>query len=178
LVDDLLDYARIEGGTFRLMVEEADLLAKVKEVAESLSPQLQSASLELELNLPEGAVALEMDPQRIEQVLHNLLSNAIKFSKPKSRICLRVRPEKEQVVVEVQDTGEGISEEDIPKLFQMFSQLEGGAQIRQGTGLGLGISKAIVEAHHGKIGVTSEVGKGSTFWFTLPFVQIESPLEV
>jgi signal transduction histidine kinase len=168
LANDLLDYARMEAGTFRLAREEGDLAAKVREVAESFRPQAAYRQLTLKLSLPDEPVTLSFDPVRIEQVLNNLISNAIKFASQGGVVEVRLRRQADQAVCEVEDSGEGIAEGDIPKLFKRFSQLAGG-QKRGGTGLGLSISKAIVEAHGGQIGVRSQVGQGSTFWFSLPW---------
>jgi signal transduction histidine kinase len=116
-------------------------------------------------NLPEVTV----DPQRVRQILVNLLGNAIKFTEPGGTVALSARMDGDAVRLEVADTGVGISPENQKKLFSPFTQLDMSATRRAGgTGLGLSISKALVEAHGGHIGVTSAVGKGSTFWFTLP----------
>lgn|GEM_PF-2077577 len=167
LVDDLLDLARMEAGTFRLTLEEADLGAKIREILDSLLPQAQEAGIRLESPLPPEPLLVEMDPQRIGQVLTNLVGNAIKFTPPKGLILVTVRIEPHQLVCEVADTGPGIPADQMSRLFQRFSQLEGGIR-KGGLGLGLSISKSLVEAHGGQIGVRSELGKGSTFWFTLP----------
>jgi two-component system phosphate regulon sensor histidine kinase PhoR len=116
-----------------------------------------------------------MDAQRIGQVLINLIGNALKFTPPGGRIVVSARhegdPAKGEPRVlrcEVADTGIGIAAADIPKLFQRFSQLESGVKQGKGAGLGLSISKALIEAHGGQIGVESALNRGSTFWFTLP----------
>ena len=165
LVDDLLDFARIDAGTFTLRIAEADFCARAREVAASVQPQMEGAHLTLAVAC-EGPLLLAMDPQRIGQVLINLLSNALKFTPEGGRITVRARPEAGGVRCEVTDTGVGIAADDLPKLFQRFSQLPGSQA--GGTGLGLSICKALVEAHGGTIGVESEPGRGSTFWFTLP----------
>jgi signal transduction histidine kinase len=167
LVNDLLDYARMDAGTFRLELQQADLAEKVKEAADSFRPQAAYRQLALKVSVPDEPVVITMDPVRIEQVLNNFLSNAIKFSNQGGMVEVRLRQAGENWRCEVEDTGEGIAPEDIAKLFQRFSQLPGGRH-RGGTGLGLSISKGIVEAHGGRIGVDSKPGKGSTFWFTLP----------
>jgi signal transduction histidine kinase len=167
LANDLLDYARMDAGTFRLALEEADLGEKIQAVVASFRPQAAYRRLDLRVSLPDRPLALRMDPVRIEQVLNNLLSNAIKFAREGGWVEVRLRLAGDRVVCEVEDAGEGIAPEDVPKLFQRFSQLEGGKR-RGGTGLGLSISKGIVEAHGGQIGVSSNPGKGSTFWFSLP----------
>jgi PAS domain S-box-containing protein len=168
LLDDLLDYARLEAGTFRLNCEEGDLPQRVRAIAHSLRPLAEAARIRMETNLPEASRPVRMDPTRIEQVLANLIGNAIKFTPAGGRIEVTVRTLDDALLCEVSDTGPGIAAEDLPKLFRRFSQLPSGAAKVGGTGLGLSICKAIVEAHGGRIGVRSQVGVGSTFWFTLP----------
>jgi PAS domain S-box-containing protein len=177
LVDDLLDFARIEAGTFTLRVMDASLTDKVRETAGSLGPQTHAAGLTLALDLPESPIEVPMDAQRIGQVLLNLIYNALKFTAPGGTITVRARLDGEVVRCEVSDTGIGIAPEDQPRLFRRFSQLESGIRSGGGTGLGLSISKAIVEAHGGHIGVESQPGAGSTFWFTLPREPREVPEE-
>lgn len=168
MVSDLLDIARLDAGTFRLHCEETNLTGKIAEMVESFKPQADEHDLELQASLPEEPVLMVLDPQRIERVLANLIGNAIKFTPDGGRLMVRAKVEPDAVLCEVSDTGIGIAPEDLPKLFQRFSQLEAGARKKSGTGLGLSISKAQVEAHGGRIGVRSELGKGSTFWFRLP----------
>jgi PAS domain S-box-containing protein len=168
LVDDLLDFARIDAGTFQVRLEDGELGAKIHEIVESLRPQAEDARLTLAVALPAAPLAARMDAHRIGQVLINLLNNAIKFTPAGGTIRVSARHADGRLRCEVSDTGIGIPSTEIPKLFRRFSQLEGGLQQGRGTGLGLNISKTIVEAHGGEIGVESEPGKGSTFWFTLP----------
>ncbi len=168
LVDDLLDFARIEAGTFQLRLDRADLRAKIRETVDSLRPQAEEARLAIAVSLPSSPLWVCMDGQRIEQVLINLLNNAIKFTPGGGHIRVQVTSETGWARCEVQDTGIGIAPEEISKLFQRFSQLKSGVKMGVGTGLGLSISKSIVEAHGGQVGVRSEPEKGSTFWFTLP----------
>lgn len=168
LVDDLLDFARIEAGTFRLNPEVGDFGLKIREIVASVAPQAKESNITIEVGLRDTPLMIRMDPQRIERLLANLLCNAIKFTPSGGRIWLRVRREADHVRCEVEDNGLGIAAEDIPKLFQRFSQLEPGGRRKGGSGLGLSIAKTIVEAHGGTIGVSSVPGKGSTFWFTLP----------
>lgn len=168
MVDDLLDYARLGAGTFRLKIEPGDFSEKIREVAESLRPQQEDLGLRMEVEVPETPLVVPMDPQRIERVLVNLIGNAFKYTPSGGRVRVRARLGTEGLVCEVEDTGVGIEPVDIPKLFEPFSQLESGIR-KGGTGLGLNICKAIVEAHGGSIGVRSNgAGKGSLFWFTLP----------
>ncbi|HEY9723422.1 MAG TPA: CHASE domain-containing protein, partial [Oscillatoriaceae cyanobacterium] len=168
LVDDLLDFARMDAGTFQLKREPANFAALVREVAASFAPMLKESHLDLALRFeaPE-ALEVRMDAARIERVLFNLSHNAIKFTPAGGTIVVRTSREDGVLRCEVVDSGIGIAPEQTAKLFQRFSQLEPGSH-KGGTGLGLSIAKAIIEAHEGKIGVTSAPGKGSTFWFTLP----------
>jgi signal transduction histidine kinase len=168
LLNDLLDFARLEAGTFRLRCEATDACAKVKEVVDSLRPLADAATLDLRVLCPDGPLMLTMDAQRMGQVVINFVSNALKFTASGGRIEVRLGLDGDCLRCEVEDTGEGILEDDLPKLFKRFSQLKGGIAQGKGTGLGLAISKALVEAHGGRIGVESTYGQGSTFWFTLP----------
>jgi PAS domain S-box-containing protein len=169
LVDDLLDFARLEAGTFSLSLREADLAQKVRETIESLRPQAQVKGVVLEADSPDGATMVRMDPGRIGQVLLNLVGNAIKFTPEGGRVTVRILAAPRRVRVEVADTGIGIAPEHLERLFEKFYQVNGGITREQGgTGLGLSIAKALVEAHGGTIDVESTPGVGSTFWFTLP----------
>lgn len=171
LVNDLLDYARIEAGTFKLSLEDANLALKIGDMVESFRPQAEASHIQLQVEVPTPLLEVRMDPNRIEQVLGNLIGNALKFTPAGGAVWIRAFRDGESLRCEVQDTGEGIAPEDFPRLFQRFGQTEKGSQKRGGTGLGLSISKSIVEAHGGRIGVASEPGRGSLFWFTLPAPQ-------
>jgi hypothetical protein len=169
LIDDLLDVSAIESGQVHLEFEKVDLAGYLEECYEANSLLAEAKNIELVTDLPEELPRISLDPSRIGQVLGNLISNAVKFSHPKSTITLRVRVKEEEVWFSVEDQGLGIPSEEIPKVFQPF----GRASVRptageHSTGLGLAIAKRMVEAHGGQIQVTSEVGKGSTFTFSLP----------
>jgi PAS domain S-box-containing protein len=174
LLNDLLDFARMEAGTFTLKVAPANLRDRVIEVISSLRPQADEMQLVLAAQLPEGPLELEMDAQRIGQVMTNLITNALKFSPKGATITVSAARHGEMIRCEVQDAGPGISAEDMPRLFQRFSQLEAGVRMGKGAGLGLSISKALVEAHGGSIGVSSTPGLGSTFWFELPVTHTQA----
>ncbi len=168
LVNDLLDFAKIQSGKLDLMPAREDFVPLAEEVRATLTPLADQKGLSLSTDLPES-LELTMDGSRIVQVLTNLVGNAIKFTLPGGTIVLKARRDDDDLLVEVVDTGIGIAPEDLPKLFTRFRQLDM-SSTRQvgGTGLGLSISKAIVEGHGGRIGVRSEKGRGSTFWFRLP----------
>ncbi|MGQ9677134.1 MAG: ATP-binding protein [Chloroflexota bacterium] len=167
LVEDLLDASRAEVGRLALKVTRVDLEGLIrKTVADtaSLAPQHR-----FELKLPDTIPPVAADPGRVEQVLRNILGNAVKFSDPGTKVTIGVKVEKDQVIVSVSDQGPGIAREDIPLLFLPFHRVHrvGGREVK-GVGLGLFISRSIVEALGGEIWVRSQLGKGSTFSFSLP----------
>jgi two-component system sensor histidine kinase/response regulator len=168
LINDILDLSKIEAGRIELRREPSSLPAIAKAVLEIVSPIAAKKRIRLADRVPEDLPALEVDPVRVKQVLYNLLSNAIKFTPEEGRVALEARAEGDRVAVSVTDTGVGIGPEDLPRLFQAFEQLDAGKGQREGTGLGLVLTKRLVELHGGEIRVESEPGKGSRFSFTLP----------
>lgn len=167
LVNDLLDFARMDAGTFKLIKDQGDLRETIQSTVALLQPVMEQAGLEARVSLPEGPLPACVDRQRIGQVLTNLVTNAIKFSPPDQAVEVRAWQAEGVVRCEIRDYGPGIPPDETHRLFQRFSQLAAGAA-RGGLGLGLSISKALIEAHGGHIGVHSQVGQGATFWFTLP----------
>jgi len=173
--NDLLDLNRMMAGRFTVELLPVDYRALLHELVESERPgarqKHQAIALEIADGVPERVV---MDPLRVAQVLRHLVSNAVKFTPDRGSIAVTgfVAPDPEgrpALVTQVSDTGYGIDPEEVPHLFAAFRQLDMSATREAGgMGLGLPISKRIVEAHGGQIGVLSEKGKGSTFWFTLP----------
>ncbi|MBM3276109.1 MAG: ATP-binding protein, partial [Candidatus Sericytochromatia bacterium] len=131
---------------------------------------LAQNKLAVELELSSEPLEAELDEARISQVLANILGNAVKFSPPGATIRVHARKSDGYLLCEITDTGPGIADASLSKLFKPFSRLEASSHVG-GTGLGLSICHAIVKAHHGEIGVRSEVGRGSTFWFSLPRVR-------
>ncbi len=166
LINDILDLSKIESGRLNYNVSEVELRDICQEayVVQSLKMTSDVALLYNSVAMP--SVRLWIDPHRVEQVLLNLLSNAIKFTS-KGFISLFYEVEDMFVRVSVMDTGIGLSEEKLEYVFERFVKLD---DFYQGAGLGLPICKMIVEQLGGEIGVRSELGKGSTFWFTLPLV--------
>ena len=166
LINDILDLSKIESGRLNYNVSEVELRDICQEayVVQSLKMTSDVALLYNSVAMP--SVRLWIDPHRVEQVLLNLLSNAIKFTS-KGFISLFYEVEDMFVRVSVMDTGIGISEEKLESVFERFVKLD---DFYQGAGLGLQICKMIVEQLGGETGVRSELGKGSTFWFTLPLV--------
>ncbi len=169
LIQDLLDVKRIEGGGMaveRRPVPAASLLA---EAAEMLRPLASASAIDLAVAGCENLPNVSADPLRIQQVLSNLIGNAIKFTPQGGRITLRADAGSGRVRLAVADTGPGIPAEQLPHIFGQFWQ--GSRTDRRGIGLGLAIAKGIVEAHDGRIWVESNVGQGSTFYFSLPVAE-------
>ena len=171
LVGDLLLVAETGSGELALDVREADLDALAADSVESARPIADAKEIELTLSL--GATRrIQGDSFRLEQMMDNLLSNAIKFTPVGGRIVVRTAFEDGQVVFEVTDSGPGISAADQAQLFERFFRTRSAVdQAIRGTGLGLTITKEIVDAHHGSITVESAVGKYSTFRVRLPETQ-------
>ena len=166
LIQDLLDVARIEAGRFAVDRQSLQPGVLVNELCESSRALAQDRSLELHCTAADDLPPILADRDRLMQVLSNLVGNALKFTQPGGRVELRAVSAGEFVRFEVQDTGVGIAAEDLPRLFDAYWQARKTAHM--GAGLGLSIAKGIVEAHGGRIGVQSESGAGSTFWFTIP----------
>jgi signal transduction histidine kinase len=169
LVNDLLFVARLQSGRLDLEYEQVDVASLVAESADAAKPQAAGAKVELRLRLTGEETAVHGDRRRLAQVVDNLLSNAIKFSPESGTVDLTVARGNGKVLIEVEDHGIGISESDRERLFERFFRTQG-ALDRQipGTGLGLYITKSIVEAHGGTVAARSAVGEGSSFVVELP----------
>lgn len=166
LADDLLDITRIEAGHLAVRPVRHGAEQLVAEALQALAPGLESTRVELRTALVEPLPAVRADRQRILQVLMNLVGNAIRFVPEGGTITVGAAPAEQQVRFWVSDTGPGIREEDLPHVFDRYWQ--GRECEHGGAGLGLAISRGIVEAHGGRIWVTSEPGEGATFHFTIP----------
>jgi two-component system, OmpR family, sensor histidine kinase MtrB len=166
MIGDLLDASRIEAGQLELRLEEQDARALVLEVYNLF--HAASPKHELELTLPRSPVMVRCDPYRIEQVLNNVVSNAIKYSPTGGRIEIALETDVTGAIFKITDEGVGIRAEDLPFVFEPFRRFRGTAGSIPGIGLGLSIAKRIVEAHHGRIDLKSQPGKGTTFRIHLP----------
>ncbi len=172
LIDAILDLSRLEAGKSKIRREEFDAVELVHETAAILKPSSEKKGMEI-LAMPEsGEMPIEADRDLIKQALLNLAGNAVKFTSDSGTVTICVEDEGGLLRFSVRDTGIGIPETELAKIFERFYQVDSSAT-RQfgGSGLGLAISKAIVEWHSGKIEVNSEVGKGSDFSFTLPRIR-------
>jgi PAS domain S-box-containing protein len=170
LINGVLDLAKIESGKMALRPEVVDLENIVTEVSDILRGLASTKRIRIETQVDHSMVAALLDPSKLKQVLYNYLSNALKFTPEEGLVTIRVTPEdRDRFRIEVEDTGIGIRREDTHRLFVEFQQLDAGmAKKYAGTGLGLALTKRIVEAQGGSVGVRSEPGKGSTFWVVLP----------
>jgi GAF domain-containing protein len=168
LINDVLDLSKIEAGQLVLSLQDYSIQDLVHGVYAAIEPLATTKSLVLTLDVPKGLPQARGDDRRLSQVLLNLVGNALKFTDT-GEIRIGARATDGSVTISVRDTGPGIAPADRAKIFEEFQQAENAATRKKGgTGLGLAISKRIVEMHGGRIWVESEVGKGSTFSFTLP----------
>jgi signal transduction histidine kinase len=166
IVDDILDLSRIQAGRVELQLQPVDARAVLVQAAAAARPQAQLAGVELLVQTPDEPLPLVADAERVQLVLTNLLGNALRHTPGGGRIAARVSALGRGARFEVQDSGEGIPQQYRERIFERFFQVPGAR--RGGVGLGLYLSREIVRSHGGDMGVESEPGRGSTFWFTLP----------
>jgi CheY-like chemotaxis protein len=172
LVDDLLDVSRITTGKLKLRKERVELATVVQSAVITSRPLIEEQGHKLTISLPTGSIVLDADPTRLAQVFSNLLNNAAKYSEPGGHITLSAELQGDEVVVRVTDRGIGIPADHLPRIFQLFAQVETASDKSQG-GLGIGLSlvKGLVEMHGGKIDAHSEgPGHGSEFVARLPVI--------
>jgi len=177
ILNSLLDLSRIESGKIDMKIEELDPRALIEFILSSLKPQADGKSAQLKIEIGKKLPSVYGDREKVEQILTNLVGNAIKFTPEGGEISVSAQPSPRggnKLAISVRDSGIGISEDQQEKIFEKFHQVEGSLHRSvSGTGLGLAITKGLVEAHHGEIWVESEIGKGSTFTFTLPISEGE-----
>jgi len=175
IVHDFLDAARIEAG--RLEIEFQPVMLPRLAQAEADSVSRHTPVHRFVLDFPSDFPVLDADPVRIGQVIRNLLDNAVKYSPQGGLIVMRGTVKEDEVVVSVSDQGMGIAPEDLNKLFERFFRVKAGAGYHiAGSGLGLPISQSIVEAHGGRIWAESQMGQGTTLYFTLPRTGLSASL--
>jgi signal transduction histidine kinase len=171
LINSILDFSRIEAGKLDVHPEDLDLHDLVNECIDSSVPLVRGKPLKIEKDVPLELPRLRADRTKVKQILLNLLSNAIKFTAT-GRVVVRVQPEPDAIHVSVADTGIGIKEHDLARLFEPFHRLNSPlSREAGGTGLGLAISKKFVELHGGRMWAESRENQGSTFHFALPLVR-------
>ena len=172
LVDDLQELSLAEAGQLRLVRQPVAPADVVNRATEAAGAQAAAKGVTLQTDLPQDLPLVNIDPQRIGQVLGNLLSNALTHTPPGGEIVVVARPGESEVEISVSDTGEGIPPERLPYIFERFYRADRSrSRATGGTGLGLSIAKQLVVAHGGRIEVESEVGRGTQFTFTLPVAE-------
>jgi signal transduction histidine kinase len=171
LINDILDLQRLEGGKLFLNLALNDINDAVSEVYNTMATVAKGKALTVELKLDRNLPRVVFDKDKIIQVLVNIVNNALRFTN-KGGIMITTEKDINTIMVSVRDTGPGIRQEDIPRLFKWFEQLESGTERRTGgTGLGLAICKEIVEMHGGKIWAKSVFGEGTAIFFNLPIIE-------
>jgi PAS domain S-box-containing protein len=175
LINDMLDLVKIQAGRVDLALERFSIRDAISEVCTGVHPLTVSKTIELTVTIDAGIGFVTLDEQRFKQILYNLLSNALKFTDERGHVGIDVTPAGEDHFhLVVSDDGIGIRAEDIGRLFTEFEQLETGTARRfGGTGLGLALTRKLVELHGGEIDVESEIGKGSRFGVVLPLAMAE-----
>lgn len=167
-IDELLDLAKGEIGMLQLNPEPVDPMQLLQMIVNNMTPVALRNGQSLSLELPSSLSAVWADEERLRQVVLNLLNNAFKFTPAGGEIILRAKEDGTNLIIEVQDTGRGISEEEQQRLFEPYYRLESDRERLSGLGLGLALSKKLVELHGGQIWMKSGKGKGSTFGFSVP----------
>ena len=176
LIDEVLDLSRVESGEMRLEPTSVDAVAMTRECIDLLARLMEARHLRCTVKNPPRPVLLWCDRQRLRQMLLNLLSNAIKYNRERGKITVSFEPAAGgRLRLNVTDTGPGIPPEGIAQLFVPFERLQHESGEVEGTGLGLVVSRRIAEAMDGTVDVTSEVGRGSTFWIELPLAAASAP---
>lgn len=171
LSQNLLFLARGQASRVTLSFADADLGKFISEVTRNLLPAVADKGLELLVDLPEESPRTFIDADRMQQVIHNLLENAIRYTNPGGQIHVRLSSTPSEARIDISDTGIGIPEEHLPFVFERFFRTDRARRAHPGgSGLGLSIVRWIVEAHKGKVEVSSRVGEGTTFTITLPLV--------
>ncbi|NLG51513.1 MAG: hypothetical protein GX552_15525, partial [Chloroflexi bacterium] len=167
LVNDVLDLSRVDASRLPILREFQDLRAIIADAVDTVAPLFKQRGLSYTVNWPDALPQLFIDRTRIRQVMLNLLNNAARFT-DKGGIQIQVERRQNEILVQVQDTGVGIPEDQLEHIFEEFRQVDGGPRSRGGAGLGLAISQRFVQLHGGQMWVESKMGQGSSFFFTLP----------
>jgi signal transduction histidine kinase len=168
LINDVLDLSKVEAGQFELEKHLFSLREALERGVVVVRERASDDGVSVALDADPDADVVEGDERRIQQVIFNLLSNAVKFTPAGGAVDVTSARVNGEVRVSVTDTGPGVALEDQERIFEQFQQAESGLELREGTGLGLALSKRLVELHGGRLWLESELGKGSTFVFTLP----------
>lgn len=175
LVNDILDLTKIHSGLLEFFIEEIDPCDVIEKQINIFSDMALQNSVKILFRRPEAPMICFADPVRLDQVISNLLSNAIKFNRHDGNVKIDILHKIENVEISVEDAGIGIAQNKFASIFNEFETLEDISKHHKGTGLGLPIVKLLIEAQGGTITLTSEIGKGTTFFVTLPVTKCLSP---
>jgi signal transduction histidine kinase len=167
MINDILNLAKLEAGKMELDRQELDVSEMLEKTKDTFVAQAENSDIDLLTDLPEEPVIIDADGKLIKRVVINLLGNALKYTPRNGAITLKAVSKPKEIEVSILDTGEGMPQEMCEKIFDRFQQIKG--QSKGGTGIGLNVSKEIIEAHGGWIWAESEIGKGSVFKFVIPF---------
>jgi signal transduction histidine kinase len=172
LVDDLQELSLAEAGELKLVCQAEDITELTKQAVDAVQAEAETKGVSVSIDLPNSLPPVNVDSQRISQVLRNLVENAVAHTDEGGGVTVAATQQGDWVEVSVSDTGEGIPDEDLPNIFERFYRADKSrARATGGSGLGLTIAKRLVEAHGGKIEAQSELGKGSRFSFTVPIAE-------
>ena len=174
LIEDLLDASRLQAGGLQLHMGEVQLATLASRLVDRFSKQEPQHAFRIDF--PPGFPPVTGDEERLTQVISNLLSNAVKYSSPGTAISIRGSVDPAQVIVTVSDQGPGISQEDLPHVFDRFYRAVDAARRTKGAGLGLFLARAVVEAHNGRIWADSQAGEGTSISFGIPRADVPHPL--
>jgi signal transduction histidine kinase len=172
LINDVLDLAKIEAGSMELELSEVAIPAVLRSAVSIHSERASRGGIELSVTTEPKEITITADERRLRQVVFNLVSNAVKFTPAGGRVDISAHADDGHVEIAVADTGPGIPAGDLEKIFEQFEQSGDGKKV-EGTGLGLPLSRKLLELHGGRLWVESELGRGSTFRFTLPVTRTE-----
>ena len=178
LINDILDFAKIQSGRMDYYIEQLDVTKVLDHATESLSQLAEKSNIELKYTKPENDTLCFYDQHRLQQVVTNLLSNGIKYNNEGGQVEVYVETIDKTVRVHIKDNGNGISDENQALIFNEFETLGKMSSHQKGTGLGLPISKRMIEAMGGTIGLNSEEGKGSDFWIDIPMEKVLDDPEI
>jgi two-component system, cell cycle sensor histidine kinase PleC len=169
LINDILDMSKIEAGKMTLQKEPIDLPETIEQCMRIVRGRADEKDIRVQIDV-DDAPEIDADPRALKQVILNLASNAVKFTPEGGRISVRTFSTADGVAIQVTDTGIGIAKEDLPRLGRPFEQIESQhSKSHQGSGLGLALSKSLVEMHGGSLTIESDLGEGTTVTFIMPF---------
>ncbi len=172
LINDVLDLSKIEAGRMQFQPEALNIRPLVLDTISRLNPIISGKNIHIDYNNVPDDSFLRGDKDKIIQVFENIMSNALRYTPERGSINVSLTTGKSEGIIAIRDTGKGIQKEDIPKVFDRFSQLEDIEHHAEGTGLGMTISKSIIEQLGGRIWIESEKGRGATVFFTLPAAEL------